>query len=330
MSSKVYIIILNYNNYEDTIECLESLFYLNYDDFNIVLVDNKSTNDSVEKIEMWANGEVKLNKKGLVINESTQPLFAEKISLVEPDGIIHDKYKITFIKSDINGGFAAGNNLAINYIQSLNNYNYIWLLNNDTVVVKDSLTQLLNTAESNDYGITGSTLLEYYGDNKVQALGGSVNKYFGTCSNVLDKNKLSSIDYIVGASFLISRNTVESIGVMVEDYFLYYEEVDYCYAAKKKGVKLGVSLDSIIYHKEGSSTGGSSSSSSKKSSFSDLLSVKNRITFYKKYFGVKPLFVVGILITVFIRLYRLQFKRAIKILFMMKNIFYVSHHNNNE
>lgn len=320
MSSKVYIIVLNYNNYEDTIECLESLFYLNFKNYHIVLVDNNSQNDSVNIIEMWANGKYKLDKKREIENQSTLHLSKEDITLVEPNNNIKDKYSITFIKSNNNGGFAAGNNLAIDYIRTLNDYDYIWLLNNDTVVIEDSLQKLVNTANSHSYGITGSTLLEYYGDNKVQALGGSVNKHFGTCSNILNRDQINTIDYIVGASFLISRKTLDTIGTMIEDYFLYYEEVDYCYTARNKGLKLGVSLDSIIYHKEGSSTGGSSSSSDK-SSFSDLLSVRNRIIFYKKYYGVKPLFVIGIFITIFKRLRRLQFKRAFKIILLLKYLF---------
>src|SRR5690242_9955962 len=112
----VAIIILNWNNYEDTYECLKSLENLIYSNFDVYLVDNNSDDNSFTKL----------------INDQDNGKFT-----------VH----INFIKSTANIGFAGGNNLGIN--QAYNEkYKYFWLLNNDTIVDKYSLGELVETLEN--------------------------------------------------------------------------------------------------------------------------------------------------------------------------------------
>jgi hypothetical protein len=212
---------------------------------------------------------------------------------------ITSKYPLVFIQSGDNLGFAGGNNIGIRYALVKNDFEYIWLLNSDTVIRKDSLIKLVEFAEKNNTGISGSVLTYYDSPNTVQAYGGHINKFFGTSHRILKKEQIKDkLNYIVGASFLINRRVIEKIGLLPEDYFLYYEETDYCFNASKNGFSLGVALDSVVYHKEGQSTG----ANKKLKSEIDALSLTNRIKFHKKYLGGGIGLWLGMVLAFFIRI----------------------------
>lgn len=237
MNNKVAIIIINWNNYKDTNECLNSLEDLSYTDFIVYLVDNASVDDSLNRLE---------------------------------DDYINNKYKlkITFIKTNINGGFAYGNNVGIKKAME-DNYKYFWLINNDTIIDKDSLSELMNAlASDNKIGIVGSKIL-YYNTNKIWFAGGKVNTFSGNTKHLglnesdnKDYDKLKQVDYVSGCSLLIKKEVIDEIGLMKEDYFLYYEETDWCIKAKKKKWNIMYQPKSIIYHKVSSSSGGQENISS--------------------------------------------------------------------
>ncbi|HAO3154756.1 TPA: glycosyltransferase family 2 protein, partial [Escherichia coli] len=128
-------------------------------------------------------------------------------------------------------------------------------------------------------GICGSRLVYFSERDKLQGLGGVFNPLF--CSSYhykanenatieFDDEVISnSIDYVIGASMLISAEALNDIGVLCEDYFLYYEEIDYCLRAKNLGYRIYCATESIVYHKEGAST--------QKGILSDYFWVRNRI-----------------------------------------------------
>ncbi len=319
LNKKVYIILLNYNGWQDTIECLESVLKSDYSNYQVIVVDNDSPNHSMDYIINWAEG-----RQEVIYDEDSQlkhlsqpfepkPLqylyYTKEEALAGGDANHKSALNnpLIFIQSGENGGFAAGNNIGIKYAQIKDDFEYIWLLNNDTVIEQDSLSKLANYAEKNDIGICGSTLMYYDNPNKIQAYGGTINKFFGTSKHILKEDDIKDkLDYIVGASFLIDKKVIETIGLMPEEYFLYYEETDYCFNAKNSGFTLGVAVNSIVYHKDGSATGGSSDGS-EKSDFSDILSIKNRIKFHKKYLHTTLGLYLGILIVVFNRIKRRKF-----------------------
>ena len=295
--NKVYIIILNFNGWQDTIECLESVLKSDYGNYQVIVVDNDSPNNSMDYIINWAEGKQEvIYAEDSQLKHLSQPfeakpleylLYTKEEALQGGDARKELAYKdpLIFIPADENGGFAAGNNIGIRYALAKDDFEYIWLLNNDTVIEKDSLSALLTHAMTYDIGICGSTLMYYHDKDKVQAYGGAVNKFFGTGSHILNKKEIEKkLDYVVGASFLIQKNVIDEVGLLPEEYFLYYEETDYCFNAKKHGFTLGVALDSVVYHKEGASTG-ANEDTNVRSEFIDVLSLKNRITFHKKYLG---------------------------------------------
>lgn len=286
MEPKVDIIILNWNGWQDTIACLESIFQNDYKNYNIIVVDNFSTNDSVPRIKNW---------------------------------VAKEKQKITLLEVDNNLGFAGGNNVGIRFAQTHDNPDYIWLLNNDTVIMKDSLTKVVTKTEADKtIGICGSKLLYYQNPHQIQALGGMYNKYLGTSRFIINSEQLDHMDYVVGAAMLVSKEFLQTVGLLNEEYFLYYEEMDWAVRAKGK-FKIGCAVDSVVYHKEGASIGGSNHNKNNKSYTADYYSIRSRLLFSKKYYPkYMPTVYLGLLITIFHRICRGQ---ADRILMIFKLIF---------
>lgn len=323
---KVYIILLNYNGWKDTIECLESVLKSDYENYQIIVVDNDSPNNSMEYIINWAEGKQEVvydeNSELMHLSQPFEPKPLEYVFYTKEEALsggdrekeLTCKHPIIFIQAGENGGFAAGNNIGIKYALSKDDFGYIWLLNNDTAIEKNSLRILVDDASKNDFGISGSALMYYHEPKEVQAYGGTVNKFFGTGSHILYVSEIEKkLDYVVGASFLIDKKVINKIGLMPEEYFLYYEETDYCFNARNNGFKLGIAVESIVYHKEGASSGGLTDINNK-NEFTDVLSLKNRIKFHKKYLGGGLGLWSGMMIAFGNRVRRGQMNRVWKVL----------------
>lgn len=283
---KTYVILLNWNGWKDTIECLESLFLSTAENFSVIVCDNDSQDDSVQNLTGWANNYFRISTDWACFEQNnvdtvSSDFFNKKLLLLQNGG---------------NLGFAGGNNTGVCFAMRDPECAYIWLLNNDTVVEPDALEQAINHMQANEkIGLCGSTLIYYDERSKVQAWGGAIyspirgtSKHAGAFSSPqsLPKDSKSveaSLSYVVGAAMLASREYIEKIGLMREDYFLFYEEIDWAVRGKDS-FELGYAPLSIVYHKEGASIGTSSSGGSPLSIY---YLFKNRIKFssrfYKKY-----------------------------------------------
>lgn len=319
MKGLVYIIIINYCNHSETIECLESTLKTNYSNFKIIVVDNNSPNCSIDFLCTWAeSSEESVTAQNQYFDKFIQPNIEKPIQYsvwAEDDFLKQNdiQEKVIFVKANENGGFAKGNNIGIQYAMKDSECSYVWLLNNDTVIKPDTLSKLVEYAEQHQVGICGSALLYYHNPEQVQAYGGHINRFFGTGSHILSTSEIEKkLDYVVGASFLINRKVIEKIGLLPEEYFLYYEETDYCFNAKKCGFSLGIALESIVFHKEGASTG-TNQNANLRSEFSDVLTLKNRIRFHRKYLGGGVGLWLGLFIAFFNRVRRKQFSRILKV-----------------
>lgn len=217
--AKVYIVLVNYNGYMDTVECVKSLINIKYTNYKIVLVENAS-NDK-EKIE---NDEF-LNNNCIIIY------------------------------SDENGGFSAGNNLGIQY--ALNEgADYILLLNNDTVVCEDFLDELLDLEkENNKVGIITGDIYYYFDKNKLWYTNGSFNRescITRMCNNT--SRVVNKVTFACGCLMLLKANMIKEIGMLDDLFFLYSEDTEYCCRAMKKGWDIVWTKKSKIYHKISAST----------------------------------------------------------------------------
>lgn len=323
---KVYIIILNWNGWRDTIECLESVFRTSYSNYQVIVCDNNSQDDSLEHIKAWAEGQLEIPKARDNPLKNLSSLYIKKpISYVEYDinqsietrDVIGSKPQIVLIQTGSNLGFAGGNNVGLQYVLAQDDFGYVWLLNNDTVVKPDSLSHMLDRMErSTVAGMCGSTLLYYHKPELVQALGGgtyckwfAITRHIGAFrrfNELMDTKYVESkINYIVGASILLSRQFLKDIGLMCEDYFLYFEELDWAMRSQGK-YTLTYAPKSIVYHKEGATIG--------RSKISDYFFTRNRIVFTQKYFPYCLTTVyLGLLFTLIKRIYKFQFTKALMV-----------------
>ncbi len=212
----VSIVLLNWNRWPDTNACIDSLKRLNYGNFDIIVVDNDSSDDSLQCI-------------------------AES----HPD--------ICLLRSKSNVGFARGCNIGIRHALKAGS-DYVWLLNNDTTVEPGALTAMVNLAESdNRLGAVGSILFHMDRPEQIQAWGGgTINLWTGRSRH---RWRAGKVDYLTGASMLLRKKILESVGLLDEQFFMYWEDSDLCFRIRAAGWHLGVATDSHLYHKESASSG---------------------------------------------------------------------------
>jgi len=219
-NKKVYIILVNYNGWQDTIECLESLYKIDYENYQVLVVDNDSSNNSLEYIKSWADGKTIIDEKDTTIYKKYVLPYIEKPkeyieynylqALQGGDIELEKKYQnpLILIKSNKNGGFSYGNNIAIKYALKKNDFDYILLLNNDTIVDKLFLKEMVNTAENvYNAGITGSKIYYYNEPSKIWFNGGKYNNVSGRTVHIKKENKIaiSECNFITGCSMLIKK-----------------------------------------------------------------------------------------------------------------------------
>jgi hypothetical protein len=218
MSPKVFIIILNWNNWSDTLECLKSFQNNDYPNYQVVIIDNGSD----EKPTPPSDPQVKL------------------------------------IYNQENLGFAGGNNVGIRYALE-KGADYVLLLNNDTIVSQDFLSKLVKVAESDKkFGLLGPKI--YFADEpqKIWFAGGEVNwlynkgvmrGYDEIDKGQYDLPQIQETGYITGCCLLIKKEAIEKIGLMPEDYFLYYEDTDWSLKAQRAGYDCIFVPAARIWHK---------------------------------------------------------------------------------
>ena len=269
----VYVIVLNWNGAADTIACAQSVLALEVTPFRLVICDNASADDSVARLRNWASGRVSESVPG-------RPHLLELPN--EPNAWRHSipaEGSVVLIQTGANLGFAGGNNVGIRYGLARGDADFFWILNNDTTVAPNALGALVAKARSDaGFGIVGSTLLYHYRPTHVQVLGGCRFSAWTTRiapvgwgktaaeAAVTPENEVESqLDYVTGASMLVSRAFIADVGLMHEDYFLYCEEIDWAERGRRSTTrqwKLGYARDSIVLHKVGASanTGASKTS----------------------------------------------------------------------
>ena len=236
---RVSIIILNWNGWKDTIECLESVYQSTYPNYDVIVVDNDSKDESIDKIKEYAGGKLAVTSKYIIYNGANKPLHYIEYSREEAEtgggreveiADLPSWKKFVLIKNDKNYGFAEGNNIAIRY--SINNLNtqYIFLLNNDTIIEKTCLGQIIEIAERNENaGILGP--MNYYYNYRgrsdiIHFAGGKINWLLGTSTHI-GKNErdigqfaeIAEVEYITGAALCAKAQMIKEIGLLNAQFF---------------------------------------------------------------------------------------------------------------
>lgn len=330
---RIAVVILNWNGWTDTLECLESLFRAEGIQGPIVVCDNDSQDDSLTRIRGWAEGREKVaipNDHPLA--HLSHPPVPKPIRYVEYDRekaerggapAEHD-IPLVLVRTGANLGFAGGNNVGLGYALARPDVDAVWLLNNDTVVHPEAARALIEImARDPGIGICGSTLLYYDRPELVQALGGArYNEWMALPAHIGDSTPAHEIPdpaevvaqmaYVAGASMLVSRGFLEEVGLMEEGYFLYFEELDWARRAAGR-FRLGYAPESIVYHKEGRSIG--TQGAEQKSALADYYFVRNRLRVTRRHFPSRlPTVRMAILLALANRIRRRQWDRVRMIL----------------
>lgn len=266
-SPKVSIIILNWNGWEDTIECLESLYQITHPNYDIIVVDNGSKDESIQKIKDYAQGQIKVKSKFFEYNSDNKPIQIFEYAKGEAGSgkeiiDLPSDQKLTIIKNDENCGFAAGNNIGIRYALNALNPDYVLLLNNDTVVDTRFLDPALKLMEENEsVGIVTGKIYFYNNPDRIWAAGGKIKSWTGSGRGIgnkqLDKGQFDEnkvIEYAPGTMALVRKSVFEKVGLLPECYFGTGEEMEFAVKASKSGYKIMYDPESILYHKVGMSS----------------------------------------------------------------------------
>lgn len=212
---KAFVIVLNWNGWSDTNACLDSLARLDYPRYQVVVVDNASTDDSVERIR------------------AAHP-------------------EVTLLQSGGNLGFAGGNNVGIRHALE-QGADYVWLLNNDAVADPHALTALVELAERDpSVGAVGSRIFYMDRPTELQAWGGGwANVWTGRSSEHHARVSERELDYLTGCSLLLTRAALERSGLLDDRFFLYFEDTELSFRYRRDGWRLAVAEDSKVWHRGG-------------------------------------------------------------------------------
>jgi GT2 family glycosyltransferase len=249
---KVAIIILNWNGWKNTVECLESLYQIDYPNYEIILIDNGSKDDSVEKIQAYAAGKLKVESNFFQYNPSNKPLKLTKSAI--PSRFTKE---LILIEEKKNLGFAQGVNIGLHLAQK-QPADYALLLNNDIVVDKRFLSELIDEAEvSPQIGIAGPTLYYYNRPTTIDFAGEDLNLWKVKGKEYCTKSKNSrEVDKIEGSCMLIRKSVLDKVGFLYPKFWAYWEETDLCFRTKKAGFKVVYLPKAMVWHKVASSLGG--------------------------------------------------------------------------
>ena len=224
MVPKVAIIILNWNNYADTKECLKSLENLTYPNYEIIVVDNGSTDGSAARLE------------------AEFPQFK-------------------FIKNEENLGFAGGCNVGIRYSLE-EDADSVLLLNNDAVLEPSSLEPAVETLfSSKEVGIVGGKIKNYFKRDRIDSVGvrrilWPIGFMRSEGTGRLDRGQFkdrAELTATSGALMLIKREVFDAVGLLPESFFLGGEDIDFCLSARERGFKVVYEPRFVAYHKVGQS-----------------------------------------------------------------------------
>ena len=240
---KLGIVIVNYNGARFQNACVDSILQSDYDDFYLIVVDNGSTDESMKMLDKY------------------------------------DDDRIITIYNNVNLGVAAGNNIGIKKSIEIG-CQYTLLLNNDTEILKNTLSVIIEKLQC--HKVVSPKIL-YWDTKKTWYFGGEISFALGRNKDWnLDAPNTGldhdiECDYAPTCCMAIDNDVFNKIGFMDEDYFLYYDDTDFCMRLRNAGIKILVTPDTLLYHKVSSSTG-------KKQSFVRVYYLnRNRLYFCKKY-----------------------------------------------
>jgi GT2 family glycosyltransferase len=287
--ANVAISLVNWKNSADTILCIESLLGMNTLPALIVICDNNSNDRSCEDFRRWCS--IRESKTVEIADPAIYSVVFDGKDLRKCDEIRDVLWNsnfpaVVFIENPMNDGFAAGCNTGLRLARKLFSPDWVWFLNNDTVVDEFALSELLkkSVVSSEDCGVIGARIMYYDDPSRLQYAGGATSNAWLATVKPLDDESLSEeqveaeMSYVVGASMFVSSKYLDEVGEMDEEYFLYYEEQDWA-ARSSRMFSFAYASKAVIYHREGASIGGKTSDASSKSRTAEFYATRSRVLF---------------------------------------------------
>lgn len=262
VAAGVWVVLLNWNGGRETIACLESLLAGDAPPQRLVVCDNASDDGSPEAIAAWAAGRSELG--------GCLRIRADKVQ--EPAA--PSDTRLVLIENPANPGFAAGNNSGLRLALAAG-AGYIWLLNNDTLVAADTLGELLRTLrERPDAGAVGAAVFHADRPELLQVYGGGrLTPLLGTDRPLLRRGEP---DYLSGVCLLLPRSSLETVGLLDERFFFYWEDVDLCTRLRRSGFNLAVAGTARVWHIGAAAVGRASLNA-------DLHRIRSLILYFRKH-----------------------------------------------
>lgn len=280
----VAVILLNWRNAPDTIAAVESLLKTSPGlNFRVVVCDNASNDGSAQSFLTWARNHT----------DSAADFFISASTDISTLQAAFEK-QVVWVNTGSNLGFAGGNNVGVRIAQRVGHFEYFWFLNNDCLVTPVTMGALVSMMERDSaIGICGARLRYIVPDDRIQAYGGARHnrwsgraRYIGHWAAPDEPHSRDEVErsmsYVCGASMFVRREVIETVGLMAEDYFLFFEELDWALRTKAT-FKLGYCPEAVVYHKEGA-TIGSSSDTKRTSWLSDFYLFRNRLKFTARFY----------------------------------------------
>lgn len=287
VSPKLGVVIVTYNASEVIRQCLESLLTApGAGGLAIVVVDNASPDGTADLIERWARGEAEQAPdpaSPVPLRAAPKPL---PLAIRAPGEVVEGS--LTLIRWGLNRGFAYGVNRGLEALKSRDDVAAFWVLNPDCVAPPETPGRLRDFAFSERFGLAGGRCRFYQRPDIVQTDGGKVSRSTGVCRGIhagcpAAETPLPAddeLDFISGAHLLVSRDYLDTVGLMPEDYFLYYEEVDWAYRRGTFALRVVPGAD--IFHRGGASIG-SGTFVRAPNSFANYFNHRNRMWFVRRH-----------------------------------------------
>ena len=222
----VAVVVLNWNGTDDTVECLSSLRLSDYPRCEVVVVDNGS-------------------------RPSPRPR------------IVAEFPSVTYLETPINLGYAGGNNVGMRYALE-RGHDYVFVLNNDTIVERDMLRRAVSAAEEDPaIGVLGVKVMSWDQPGRIWVAYGQITYrqglvrligYYQHDDGTYDEQ--CDVEWVPGTALLFRRRALEIVGLFDEEFFAYHEDVDWCTAAREQGFRVVYAPQPRIYHKGHRSSGG--------------------------------------------------------------------------
>lgn len=252
------VVVLNWNGWRDTLGCLDSLVPCVESGLaRVIIVDNASSDDSATQILGW------LGRSGDHFREF---LAGEPARLCGGVG-----WRYALVRSETNGGYASGSNIGIRLALRCEGTEYVLILNNDTAVEPRCVASMVAFADRDPLvGVVGATVVE--ASRGLRIAGGYKYSAALTTSRpvvAVEGRRFADIDFVDGAAQLIRAAALRRVGLLCEDYFLYFEELDFTRRIATAGFRVAWCPDGVVHHRGGAAAGSQATSGRRKSDLAE-------------------------------------------------------------